>query len=103
MCAHVKLWILGLQDVVQFLPLARTLLGQLTTDPLVIPMIFKHVGMLPIFGWVRHFLTLALYTVLSKVRGLAQHAPKAATDRQQYFRNRKAESLKYGSGFDYRL
>ena len=92
-----------MQDVVQFLPLARTLLGQLTTDPLVIPRIFVHVGVLPILGWVKHFLTLALYSVITKIRGLAEHAPKAATDRQQYFRNRRAESLKYGSGFDYVL
>lgn len=62
-----------------------------------------HVGVLPIFGWVRHFLTLALYTVISKLRGLAKHAPSPALDRQQYFRNRRADSLKYGSGFDYVL
>ena len=92
-----------MQDVVQFLPLARTLLGQLTTDPLVIPRIFVHVGVLPILDWVKHFLTLALYSVITKIRGLAEHAPKPATDRQQYFRNRRAESLKYGSGFDYVL
>lgn len=95
--------VVALQDVVQFLPLARTLFGQLTTDPLVIPQIFVHVGVLPILGWVRHFLTLAMYTVISKVRSLAKHAPKPALDRQQYFRNRRAESLKYGSGFDYVL
>lgn len=90
-----------MQDVVQFLPLAATLLGQLTTDPLVIPQIFKHVGILPILGWVRHFLTLAFYTVVSKLRGLANYDSKTATNRQEYFRNRRAESLKYGSGFDY--
>ena len=92
---------LVVQDVVQFVPLTMTLLGQLTTDPLVIPQIFKHVGILPILGWVRHFLALALYTIVSKVRGLARHVPPKASSREQFMRNRRAESFKYGCGFDY--
>ena len=90
-----------LQDVVQFVPLTMTLLGQLTTDPLVIPQIFRHVGILPVLGWVRHFLALAVYTIVSKVRGLAKYAPPKATNRDEYLRNRRVESLKYGCGYDY--
>ena len=92
---------LSAQDVVQFVPLTMTLLGQLTTDPLVIPQIFKHVGILPIVGWVRHFLALAVYTIVSKVRGLAGYKPPQAASREQFMRNRKVDSWKYGCGFDY--
>lgn len=85
----------------QFVPLTMTLLGQLTTDPLVIPQIFKHVGVLPILGWVRHFFALAVYTIVSKLRGLAHYRPPKATSREEFLRNRRVESFKYGCGFDY--
>ncbi|DBB10582.1 TPA: hypothetical protein ACH3X3_007098 [Trebouxia sp. C0006] len=96
-------WVLKpfMQDVVQFVPLTMTLLGQLTTDPLVIPQIFKHIGILPVLGWVRHFLALAVYTIVSKVRGLAHYWPPKATSRKQFLKNRRVDSWKYGCGLDY--
>lgn len=78
-----------------------TLLGQLTTDPLVIPQVFKHVGILPVLGWVRHFFALAVYTIVSKLRGLAQYRPPKAGNRQDFMKNRRVESWMYGCGFDY--
>ena len=57
----------GLQDVVQFGPMGRTLFGQVLDDPGFVPQIFGHVGIPPMLDWARHFAALGSYTFLDKV------------------------------------
>lgn len=100
MCQNTTL----LQDVVQFLPLGRTLVSQMITDPGLIPRIFQHVGVLPLLDWSGHFAALGLYSALNVtaaplVKGIAPRLPP----RQRYFAHRTLEAWEYGSGGDYEL
>lgn len=45
-----------LQDVVQFAPLARVLLGVTKDAPLSIPPLLLHIGILPILDWTGEIL-----------------------------------------------
>lgn len=93
-----------LQDVVQFVPLSKTLFGQVSADPSMIPQILKHVGPVPLLDWTRHYIALGLYSVLNRLaapllRSVALQLPA----RQQFAVRRTAEAWEYGSGGDYQL
>ena len=93
------------QDVVQFGPLAATLLGQMVSDPLSVPGIFRHVGILPMLDWTRHFAALGAYTALHNVGGpvLRSMARQTGSARRRYHLNRLADAWTFGSGSDYTL
>lgn len=42
----------------QFKPLGKTLVQQMVEDPALLPQIFRHVGILPLLDWSRHFAAL---------------------------------------------
>jgi lycopene cyclase CruP len=44
-----------LQDVVQFVPLSKILLGVTLSAPLSIPPLLLHVGPVPLLMWMYHF------------------------------------------------
>ena len=101
---YLILLICATQDVVQFIPLSKTLTGQMVADPGLIPQILKHVGPLPLLDWARHFIALGLYSALNAgaaplIRSVAGRLPP----KQQYSAHRTLEAWKYGSGGDYRL
>ncbi|CAA0825071.1 Lycopene beta/epsilon cyclase protein [Striga hermonthica] len=54
-----------LQDVIQFGPLVKTLGLVMVTRPLIIPSIFKQVGLPVLVDWSGHFFMLGYYTFLS--------------------------------------
>ncbi|MBT9314633.1 FAD-dependent oxidoreductase [Leptothoe spongobia] len=83
-----------LQDVVQFLPLAKTLLRTTVYHPMLITKILPHVGIPAVFDWTGHYLGLAVYSALNRVLSAA---PQGAG----YYWRRWRESLVYGSGGDY--
>ena len=92
------------QDVVQFGPLALTLLGQMVSDPLSVPAIFRHVGIGPMLDWARHFAALGAYTVLHRVGGpfFGGMARATKSSRRRYHLSRLVDAWTYGSGSDYR-
>ena len=90
--------------MVQFTPLALTLLGQMVSDPLSVPAIFRRVGIPPMLDWARHFAALGAYTVLHRAAGplLGSMARRAGSRRRRYHLSRLADAWMYGSGSDYR-
>ncbi|MEM8612295.1 MAG: FAD-binding oxidoreductase [Cyanobacteria bacterium P01_H01_bin.105] len=85
-----------LQDVVQFLPLAKTLLRTSVYHPMLVAKILPQVGIPAVVDWTGHYLSLAMYALLNQ--GLVDR-PKDAG----YYWQRWRESLRYGSGSDYSI
>ena len=98
-----------LQDVVQFGPLARTLLKTSLARPTIAFTILPQVGLGALLDWTWHFGTLALYSVLNQMIAVAPEAAKVRprsdaneVAKAQYQRDRTLEAWRYGSGGDYR-
>ena len=87
-----------LQDVIQFMPLAKTL--PLVNPKLVLP-ILPQVGINPLINWTIHYFNLALYSGLYPAAKLLQPVIKNLSPTQQYYYHRWLDSWKYGSGGDY--
>ncbi|KAK6120626.1 hypothetical protein DH2020_045621 [Rehmannia glutinosa] len=93
-----------LQDVIQFGSLVKTLGLVMLTRPLIIPSIFKQVGLPVLLDWFGHFAMLGYYTFLSSyidpaIRPLLNRFPA----KMRYEWKRKLEAWKYGAGLDYKL
>lgn len=95
-----------LQDVVQFIPLAKALLRTSIYHPrLVLQKILPQVGIPAVANWTGHYGVLATYslcsalfqTLESPLKPITQALPKS----QQYYWRRWQEALYYGSGQDY--
>ncbi|MEM6256028.1 MAG: FAD-binding oxidoreductase [Cyanobacteria bacterium P01_D01_bin.156] len=84
-----------LQDVVQFLPLAKTLLRTSVYHPGLVAKILPQVGIPAVLDWTGHYLSLAVYSALNRLLG----SSTASAD--SYYWRRWQESLLYGSGGDY--
>ncbi|MEM9265054.1 MAG: FAD-binding oxidoreductase [Cyanobacteria bacterium P01_F01_bin.13] len=82
-----------LQDVVQFLPLAKTLLRTSVYHPMLVAKILPQVGVPAVFDWTGHYLGLAVYSALNRIL--------SSTSPDDYYWRRWRESLIYGSGGDY--
>ena len=81
------------------------MLGQTVADPLFVPAIFRHVGILPMLDWARHFAALGLYTLLHNVgrpfvNGMAKQTRSAT---RRYHLQRLADAWTFGSGSDYKF
>ncbi|EKV00342.1 flavin-dependent dehydrogenase [Leptolyngbya sp. PCC 7375] len=83
-----------LQDVVQFLPLAKTLLRTSVYHPMLVAKILPQVGVPAVLDWTGHYLSLAIYSALNQI--LTTPAKDAG-----YYWRRWREALIYGSGSDY--
>ena len=88
-----------LQDVIQFVPLAKTL--PLVNLKLVLPLL-PQIGISSLINWLIHYFNLALYSVLYYLAQLAQPLAKNLTPAQQYYYHRWLDTWKYGSGSDYK-
>ncbi|GMY09828.1 hypothetical protein FCV25MIE_05067 [Fagus crenata] len=93
-----------LQDVVQFVPLAKTLGLVMLTKPQLLPSIFKQVGVPVLLDWSGHFFMLGYYTFLATfadpvIRPLLNSLPS----KMNYEWKRRLEAWKYGAGLDYKL
>lgn len=87
-----------LQDVIQFVPLAKTL--PLVNLKLVLPLL-PQIGIISLVNWLYHYLNLALYAVLYRVAKLIQPLSHNFSATQKYYYHRWLDAWKYGSGADY--
>lgn len=91
-----------LQDVIQFGPLVKTLGLVMLTQPLLIPSIFKKVGLPVLIEWSGHFMMLGFYTFLSSyIDPLIRPVLKTFPAKMRYEWKQKLAAWKYGSGLDY--
>ena len=86
-----------LQDVVQFIPLAKTLVRTSIYHPALVAKILPQVGIPAVFDWTGHYLSLAIYSGLNRLLGTTTNANTPGG----YYWRRWRESLLYGSGGDY--
>jgi lycopene cyclase CruP len=86
-----------LQDVIQFLPLAKTL--PLVNLGLVLPML-PQIGIKTFINWMVHYVNLALYTGLYPIGKLIEPMTNNLTPIQQYYYHRWLDAWQYGSGKD---
>lgn len=89
-----------LQDVIQFIPLAKTL--PLVNPKLVIPLL-PQIGVFSLVNWTIHYLNLAAYSGLYNVGQLLKPIARNLSPSQQYRYQRWLDAWKYGSGRDYYL
>ena len=87
-----------LQDVIQFIPLAKTL--PLVNPLLVLPLL-PQIGIGSLINWLVHFLNLAIYGSLYRIGKLAQPLINQLSPEQLYYYHRWLDTWKYGSGGDY--
>jgi lycopene cyclase CruP len=90
-----------LQDVVKFMPLARTLLRTTIQHPGLVARIVPQVGVGAISRWLPHYGALAGYTALLPLAEQLGELANRLPDAQQYRYHRWVEALRYGSGSDY--
>ncbi len=95
-----------LQDVVQFGPLAKTLLKTSLARPTIALTILPQVGLWALLEWTWHFMNLALYSILDQTLDYSpDHSPDHPPNPESqpnYNRDRRRDAWKYGSGRDYR-
>lgn len=98
-----------LQDVVQFGPLARTLLKTSLARPTIAFKILPQVGLGALLDWTWHFGNLAIYSLLNHLLYQSPESIEAAPKgdslqvaKAQYLRDRTRDAWRYGSGGDYR-
>ena len=87
-----------LQDVIQFVPLAKTL--PLVNLKFVLPLL-PQIGIISLINWLIHYFNLALYAVLYRLAALIQPIAKNLSSSQQYYYHRWLDAWQYGSGGDY--
>ncbi len=91
-----------LQDVVQFLPLFQTLARTGFSHPKLVLKIIPQVGVLILLDWIRHFINLAIYSIVYPVGKTLLPWTKNLLPIQQYYWNRWIQAWEYGSGRDYK-
>ncbi|KAK9151590.1 hypothetical protein Syun_009899 [Stephania yunnanensis] len=92
-----------LQDVIQFGPLVKTLGLVMLTKPLIIPSIFRKVGVPVLLDWFGHFSMLGVYTFLSIfVDPLIRPWINSFPTKTKYEMRRHLDAWKYGAGLDYK-
>lgn len=88
-----------LQDVVQFQPLAKTLLMTTLLHPVLVAKLLPQLGLQPLLQWLPQFLQLSLYRSLA-IAGEPTDWLKVC-DRDRFRQRRRQEAWFYGSGCDY--
>jgi lycopene cyclase CruP len=88
-----------LQDVIQFIPLAKTL--PLVNPKLVLPLL-PQIGINSLVNWSWHYFNLALYSGLYSTAKLFQPIANKLPPSKQYYYHRWLDAWKYGSGGDYK-
>ena len=92
-----------LQDVVQFGPLAQTLLRTSVYHPALVAKILPQVGIPAVLRWSLHYGGLAAYQLLQLLTAEPTKTATSGVDmsRGRYYQRRWQEALYYGSGQDY--
>lgn len=86
-----------LQDVIQFIPLTKTLL--LVNPKFVLPLL-PQIGILALLDWSKHYLLLGLYTALYPLGKSLQPLAKNLSPQTQFVYHRWLEAWQYGAGKD---
>ncbi|WPT13025.1 hypothetical protein PSENEW3_00002866 [Picochlorum sp. SENEW3] len=93
-----------LQDVIQARPLTETLLSQMKSSPLFVPVIMQTVGLPALTDFITHYIALVLYTWLSSTatkKNLKEAIEARVTDpKQRFIALRALERWTFGSGLD---
>jgi lycopene cyclase CruP len=90
-----------LQDVVQFVPLAQTMLAMSIADPVLVLKIMQQLGIPTLLDWLKHYLGLGAYSFLNQVGQRVEPAIVNLLPEQQYQWQRQIDAWYYGSGGDY--
>ncbi len=90
-----------LQDVVQFVPLAQTLLKTGLLNPNLILKILPQVGIPNLLDWLVHYINLAAYTSFYQMRKPLLPWIETLSPRDRYLWHRRIDAWQYGSGCDY--
>ena len=90
-----------LQDVVQFPALAQTMLKTGLTHPSLVVQIIPQLGIRNLLDWMRHYTSLAAYSLLYPFGRSFQAGAKQLPPSLQYYYHRWLEALQYGTGSDY--
>jgi len=91
-----------LQDIVQFSALTQTLLKTSLSHPGLIAKIIPQVGWVNLLDWLRHYLYLAIYTILFSGSPMLETWIRLQPQEQQYYWHRWIDAWKYGSGSDFK-
>eukprot|EP00179_Madagascaria_erythrocladioides_P024047 CAMPEP_0198330896 /NCGR_PEP_ID=MMETSP1450-20131203/17224_1 /TAXON_ID=753684 ORGANISM="Madagascaria erythrocladiodes, Strain CCMP3234" /NCGR_SAMPLE_ID=MMETSP1450 /ASSEMBLY_ACC=CAM_ASM_001115 /LENGTH=637 /DNA_ID=CAMNT_0044035229 /DNA_START=57 /DNA_END=1970 /DNA_ORIENTATION=- len=90
-----------LRDVVQFRPLALSILGMSFKDIALSAKTLALVGPLSLLDWTRHFVALALYDMMSRMaQAIGPAVRPRLADEQRYVFDRLQDGWLYGSGRD---
>jgi len=92
-----------LQDVVQFVPLAQTMLAMSIADPVLVLKIMQQVGIPTLLDWLKHYLSLGAYSFLNQIAQKVEPAIANLLPEQKYQCQRQIEAWQYGSGGDYQF
>jgi lycopene cyclase CruP len=90
-----------LQDVVQFIPLAQTMLAMSIADPVLVLKIMQQVGLPTLLDWLKHYLGLGAYSFLNQIGQKIEPTIANLLPEQQYQWQRQIDAWYYGSGGDY--
>jgi lycopene cyclase CruP len=90
-----------LQDVVQFIPLAQTMLAMSIADPVLVLKIMQQVGIPTLLDWLKHYLGLGAYSFLNQIGQKIEPTIANLLPEQQYQWQRQIDAWYYGSGGDY--
>ncbi|MEM7772481.1 MAG: FAD-binding oxidoreductase [Cyanobacteria bacterium P01_A01_bin.37] len=90
-----------LQDVVQFLPLTKTLVKTSIQFPRLGLGVIPHVGVWELLQWTKHYANLAIYSGLALTAQRLSPYLSFQSPLQRYRWNRWVEAWTYGSGRDY--
>jgi lycopene cyclase CruP len=90
-----------LQDVLQFVPLLRTLALAAVQDPLTPFKIVPHVGLIAMGDFLFHFTNMAIFTVLANTIAPIMHNDLRVSPELKFRLRRLSEQWKFGSGMDY--
>jgi flavin-dependent dehydrogenase len=93
-----------LQDVIQPVPLGKTLVKQITADPLFVLSIFGRVGVSPLLNWMVHYIAMVVYsgayTVADKYGILGK--TEEMSPWRKYIVRRAVQRWQFGSGLDFK-
>jgi flavin-dependent dehydrogenase len=92
-----------LQDVIQPIPLGKTLVKQILSDPLFVLSIFGRVGVKPLLDWMVHYIAMLVYSGAYTLADKYDVVDKAEemTPWKKYLTKRAVQRWQYGSGLDF--
>jgi len=79
------------------------MLLQVVQEPLFVPKLMQHVGLMPLADWLGHVGMLGAYSLAYRLSPPLQMLASSLPPAQAFALRRAIESWEYGSGADYKL